>query len=344
MANHPAGRHLRPEVMDRLRRLDVRARIVVEGFISGQHESPYHGLNVEFATHREYVPGDDTRHIDWKVWSRTDRLYIKEYEEETNLRGHLIVDGSRSMMYGDAAGWSKYDHAATAAASLAYLLHRQQDAVGLTLFHRSIATTLPPGANVGHLNAIFATLEDYQPAAETDLDRVFPQLTETLPARGLVTILSDLFVDRAVLARTLAAMRTRGQEVIVMHVLHGDELTFPFEDNTRFKGLEDDTTLLCEPPALRKSYLEAMDAFVAEVKRTVASAGADYVLLRTDEPIEGALAAYLAFRQKTPPTKTQIDFWHVRHAPWGRVRTRSQGARRTSVINKNSRRGYELNG
>ena len=299
MTTHPNARHVRPEVIDRLRRLDVRARHVVEGFISGQHESPYHGLNVEFATHREYVAGDDTRHIDWKVWSRTDRLYIKEYEEETNLRGHLIVDGSRSMAYGEQAGWSKYDHAATAAASLAYLLHRQQDAVGLTLFHRSVAKAMPPGMNVQHLNGIFAALADHEPTAETDIDRVFPQLAETLPSRGLVAILSDLFVDRAILARTLTAMRTRGHEVIVLHTLHGDELTFPFEDNTRFKGLEDDAALLCEPPALRKSYLEAIEAFVADVKRTVAGTGADYVLLRTDEPVEGALAAYLAFRQKT---------------------------------------------
>jgi uncharacterized protein (DUF58 family) len=288
--------YLDPVVLERVRRLDVRARLVVEGFIAGQHRSPYHGYAVEFATHREYAPGDDLRHIDWKVWSRSDRLYIKQYEEETNLHCTLLVDASRSMAYGGS--WRKYDYAATAAASLAYLLHQQQDAVGLVMFSRGVEKNLPASSHPANLKLLLNTLETTQPEDGTDLSRVFIEVARQIRRRGLVVLLSDLFVPRASLAEAIRQFRLRKHELVVFQVLHSDELTFPFADNTLFRGLEDAVQSQVEPRALRKSYLEAMEAFVGEVRGICARAGVDHVLMRTSDPLDAVLGRYLAFRQK----------------------------------------------
>ena len=179
--------YLDPKTLDRIKRLDVRARLVVEGFITGQHKSPYHGFAVEFATHREYAPGDDTRHIDWKVWSRSDRLYIKEYEEETNLKCTILLDCSKSMRYGSKAEvpWSKFDYGATAAASLAYLLQQQQDAVGLVTFHRQVERHLPPSSHPSHLKRMLHELEQVTPDDQTDVSTIFPELARQIRRRGL---------------------------------------------------------------------------------------------------------------------------------------------------------------
>lgn len=291
--------YLPPQTIDRLRRLDVRARQVVDGFLTGQHRSPYQGFAVEFATHRSYSPGDDLRHIDWKVWSKTDRLYVKEYEEETNLQCTLLVDCSRSMRYGSETGWSKFDHAATAAASLAYLLTQQQDAVGLVTFHQKIVKYLPPSAHPAHLKQLLHELERTEPDLATEVSDVFPRLAQQIRRRGLVVLLSDLFLPLATLRQTLSQFRLRRHEVIVLHVLHGDELRFPFDDLTLFRGMESDQQLQTEPRALRKSYLEALERFVTEARKACATAGVDYVLLDTTQPLDAALASYLHFRQRT---------------------------------------------
>jgi len=295
-------KYLDPKTLDKIKRLDVRARLVVEGFITGEHKSPYHGFAVEFAAHREYTPGDDTKHIDWKVWSKTDRLYIKEYEEETNLKCTILLDCSKSMRYGagpDGTGWSKFDYAATAAASLTYLLQQQQDAVGLVTFNTKIDKHLPPSSHPSHLKLMMHELEQTHPDDETDVGRVFPELARQLRQRGMVVLLSDLFVDIPTLAESIKQFRLRKNEVIVFHVMHEDELTFPFEDNTLFKGLEIDRELHAEPRALRRSYLEAIDRFQKQVRKICASAGVDYRLLSTSDPLDAALASYLAFRLKT---------------------------------------------
>jgi uncharacterized protein (DUF58 family) len=292
--------YLDPKTLDKIKRLDVRARLVVEGFITGQHKSPYHGFAVEFATHREYVPGDDTKHIDWKVWSKTDRLYIKEYEEETNLRCTIILDASKSMRYGEASdGLSKFDYAATCAASLAYLLQQQQDAVGLVTFDTQIRRNLPASSHPSHLKLMLHELEQTAPDHQTDVGDVFGELARQINRRGMIVLLSDLFVDPAQLAEALRQFRLRRHEVIVMHVLHEDELTFPFDDNTLFRGLESDVQLHAEPRALRRSYLEAVERFTAEVRKSCAAAGIDYVMMNTKTPLDAALAGYLHFRQKT---------------------------------------------
>lgn len=290
--------YLDPKTLEQIRRLAVRARLVVEGFITGQHRSPYNGFAVEFAAHREYVPGDDLRHIDWKVWSKTDRLYIKEYEEETNLQCHLILDCSKSMGYGQAEGWSKYDHGATIAASLGHLMQQQQDAVGLQLFSDDIDLNLKPSTNTSHIRAIMHHLQETKPSKNTDVSDVFRKLAGQLKKRGMVILISDLFFDEADLKAGLEAFRLRGHEVVLMHVMHGDELTFPFDENTMFKGLEIDQQLLVDPRALRESYLESMEKFMTRVRRAATSVGVDHLLVDTSKSLGGVLSGYLAFRQK----------------------------------------------
>lgn len=290
-------KYLDAKTLDKIKRLDVRARQVVEGFITGQHRSPYNGFAVEFAAHREYTPGDDLRHLDWKVWSKTDRLYIKEYEEETNLKCTIILDGSKSMAYGQ--GTSKFDYAATAAASLAYLLQHQQDAVGLVTFNTKIQKHLPPSSHPSHLKLMLHELEHFTADDKTDVNEVFPKLAQQTRQRGMIVIFSDLFVPTPVLAETIKQFRLRRHEVILFHVMHEDELKFPFDDNTLFKGMETTDQLYAEPRALRRSYLEAVDRFREEVRRICATTGIDYVLLSTEQPLDAALAGYLVFRQKT---------------------------------------------
>lgn len=294
-------RYLDPKTLEKIKRLDVRARLVVEGFITGEHRSPYNGYAVEFATHREYTPGDDTKHIDWKVWSRTDRLYIKEYEEETNLQCTILLDASKSMRYGsDSDGrWSKFDYAATCAASLTWLLQHQQDAVGLLTFNTKVERHLAPSSHPSHFKRLLHELEQIQPDVQTDLAGVFPQLAEQIRRRGLIVLISDLLVDPDVLAKALMQFRLRKHEVVVMQVMHHDELTFPFQDNTLFKGLEVESQLHTEPRALRKSYLESLHRFLDKVRRTCSMAGVDHVLMSTQDPLSAALSTYLTFRQRT---------------------------------------------
>jgi uncharacterized protein (DUF58 family) len=298
--------YLDPKTLDRIKRLDVRARLVVEGFITGQHRSPYHGFAVEFATHREYSPGDDLRHIDWKVWSRSDRLYIKEYEEETNLKCTILLDASKSMKYGaqphprngENLNWRKFDYAATAAASLAYLLQQQQDAVGLVTFTTKVQKNLPASSHPNHLKLMLHELDLAQPDEKTDVATVFPELARQIRRRGMIVLLSDLFMPIETLNESLKQFRLRRHEVIVFHVMDNDELTFPFEDNTLFRGLEDPIQLHTEPRALKRSYLEAVERFLTDVRKTCASAGVDYVLMNTKDPLDAVLGSYLTFRQK----------------------------------------------
>ena len=291
--------YLDPETLDKIKRLDVRARLVVEGFITGQHRSPYNGFAIEFAAHREYSPGDDLRHIDWKVWSKTDRLYIKEYEEETNLKCHLLVDCSKSMRYGEQTGWSKFDYASTAAASLAFMMQQQQDSVGMVLFSNQVDKTFKSSSHPSHLKMLVHELEKTEPENVTDVADPFLALASQLRSRGMVVLFSDLFLDPEVLGKSLQQFRLRRHEVIVFHVMHSDELEFPFQENTLFRGIEVDAQLHTEPRALRESYLEAVDRYMTQVKKVCGAAGIDHVLLDTSKPLGGVLASYLNFRAKS---------------------------------------------
>lgn len=301
MSQTPPKSYLDPKTLNKITRLDLRARLVVEGFVTGMHRSPYHGFAVEFAQHRQYVPGDEIKHIDWKVLAKTDRFFIKEYEEETNLRCTILLDCSRSMRYGEdgADGLGKFDYACTLGACLAYLLQKQQDAVGLVEFDTDIRLNLPASSHPSHLKLLVHELEQSEPDQQTDVGGVFRSLAEQIAKRGLVVLISDLFVDLDTLKQSLRHFRHRRHEVVVFHVMHEHEHTFPFEDNTLFKGLETDVQVLTEPRALRTAYLEAKDRFCHAVRRTCATSGIDYVPLSTADPLDSALSSYLAFRQRT---------------------------------------------
>ncbi|MCH7595124.1 MAG: DUF58 domain-containing protein [Planctomycetes bacterium] len=294
------AKYFQPEVLSKISRLELRARHVVEGFVSGMHKSPYKGFSVEFANHRPYVPGDDIRHIDWRVYAKADRYFIKEYEEETNMRVHLVLDCSGSMSYPKHPGtgrMTKWDYAATLAASLAHLLIYQQDGVGLTLFDSVIGRQLPVSTNRASLVGLAGMIEASTPENKTDLNAVFPQIAGALPQRGMVVILSDLLADVDGIVRGLQRFRHGRHDVLVLHVLDHDELEFPFADRTLFEGLEDlDQEILTDPQSLRASYLEALNAHVDQIRRACLNARIDYTLVSTADPLDVALTTFLASR------------------------------------------------
>ena len=267
----------------------------MEGFLSGMHRSPYFGQSVEFLQHREYTPGDDLRHVDWQVWARQDRLYVKQFEEDTNMRVNLLVDASKSMAYG-RGDLTKYEYAATLAASLAFLILKQQDAVGCLTFDAQVRTKLPTLSRRGHLNAIVESLDANQPAEKTELNPVLLEAAQTYPRRGMMVLISDLFGSVADTLRGLRLLRQHGHDVLVLHVMDDDELDFPFTGPTRFEDLESDVRLGCSPKALRDGYLEAVGEFLDEVRHGCAKGGIDYALVRTTEPFDAALAKFLSRR------------------------------------------------
>lgn len=288
-------KYLHPEAIKRISRLDLRARHIVEGFLSGMHRSPYFGQSVEFLQHREYATGDDLRHVDWKVWAKQDRLYVKQFEEDTNLRCTLLVDVSGSMQYG-AGHLTKYDYACTVAVSLAYLLLRQQDAVGCLAFDEGVRSTVPLRSKRNHLNAIMQALSVIDPREKTDLFTILRETAESYPRRGLMILVSDLLAERAGLFRGIKLLRQRGHDVLVLHIMDDDELDFPFNGATRFEGLESPDYLTCNPRALREGYLKALGEYLDEVRRGCVKHSADYALVRTSQPLDAALAAYLSNR------------------------------------------------
>lgn len=259
------------------------------------HRSPYFGQSVEFLQHRQYVAGDDLRHVDWKVWGKQDRLYVKQYEEDTNLRACMLVDLSASMAYGGGA-MTKCDYACTTAAALSYLLLRQQDAVGCVAFDESIRQIVPHRTSNHHLTTIVKALSVAAPRDKTYLSTVLAQVAENFPRRGLMVVLSDLLVDADDMLRGLRRLRQRGHDVLVLHVLDDHELDFPFSGPTRFEGLETDEQLSCNPRALREGYLRALDEFLATVRRGCARDRIDYALVRTSAPLDAALIAFLNHR------------------------------------------------
>lgn len=288
-------RFLHPDAIKRISRLDVRARQIVEGFLAGMHRSPYFGQSVEFLQHREYVAGDDPRYVDWKVWAKQDRLYVKQFEEDTNLRCTMLVDVSASMRYGTGP-LSKYEYGATLAASLAYLILRQQDAVGCVAFDDRARSVVPQRTRRNHLDSILRSLDVSAPRGKTDVYPILHKVAETYPARGMMVLVSDLLVPREPLFRGLQLLRNRGHDIMIFHVMDDDELDFPFEGVTRFEGLEGDGELNCNPRALRRGYLAALGEYLEEVRRGCVRLGTDYSLLRTSRPLDAALAAYLSNR------------------------------------------------
>ena len=294
-------RFLRPEAIARIHRLELRAHAVVEGVLAGLHKSPYKGQSVEFLQHSENVRGDDQRRVDWKVWGRQDRLTVKEYEEETNVRLTLLVDGSTSMEYAGAGAagpsrLSKYDCAATLAASLAWLALSHGDAVGCGVFDDRLRASVPPRTKRSHLTSVCEVLESPRNAGAGDFLRVLRTAAETLPKRGMVIIVSDLLGDRDGIFKGLQLLRARGHDLALLHVLDDDELDFPFEGPTRFEGLELPGHVACNPRALREGYLAAIADFLATVRSRAAAIRCDYALIRTGEPVDAALVRFLSRR------------------------------------------------
>lgn len=301
MAAQPGTRDLRfldTAVIARLGTMELKARTVVEGFLAGLHRSPYKGFSVEFAEYRQYLPGDDLSTLDWKVYARSDRHYVKKYEEETNVECHLLVDVSASMAYRGAAPMSKLEYGSVLAASLAFLMNRQRDATGLITFDDRIAFRLPAASRPGHLHALLIALERITAGRRSDLGRPLHQLAEALVKRSIVVLVSDLLDEPEPIIKGLRHLRFRGSDVIVFQVLDPNELTFPFQGAARFRDLESDQHVTAEPSSIRTTYLRELASLTLRYDRELRGAGIDYVQLDTSQPLDFALLAYLAARSR----------------------------------------------
>ncbi len=296
----PDGRdYLQPDVLSRITRLGLRATRVVEGSISGLHRSPLHGVSPEFADHREYTPGDDLKNLDWRVFARSNRFYIKRFEEESNLRCSIVLDASASMKYrGRDARQSKFDYAASLAACMAAMLMKQRDSVGLITFDNTIRAILRPSATRSQLGKILDTLGNTQPGKETELGPVIAEAADRIHKRGMVIVISDLLADLDALYRGLGKLQYAGHEIIVFHVLDRDEIELPFGDSVIFRDIEPPAggkgeEVFAEPWAFRKAYRQAMEVFIEEVRTRCRFCGIDHVLVRTDQDMGLALSHYL---------------------------------------------------
>ncbi len=287
--------YLQPDVISRAQALGLKARLIVEGLRVGDHKSPYRGFSVEFVQHREYVPGDDIRHIDWKSYGRSERYTIKQYEQETNFAGHLLIDASRSMLYGKGE-LNKLDYAKTLAACLAYLIIHQRDSASLFVFDAGWRTQLPPSGQPGHMQTILQTLESVEPAEKTAIGPLLHDLAQQVRRRGLVFLISDCFDPPDSILEGLRHLRFEGHEVTVFHVLHPDELQFPFEGMVKFDGMEDRLHLLTRPRLIRPAYMRALKKYMEELQQGCERNRCDYVLMNTARPLKESLTAYLARR------------------------------------------------
>jgi uncharacterized protein (DUF58 family) len=301
MATSSTSRDLRfldPAVITRLGTMELKARTVVEGFLSGLHRSPYKGFSVEFAEYRQYLPGDDLSTLDWKVYARSDRHYVKKYEEETNLECHLLLDVSASMAYRGGAPMSKLEYGSVLAASLAFLMNRQRDATGLIAFDERIAFRLPASARPGHLHALLLGLEQLKPGTRSDVGRPLHQLAEALVKRSLVVLISDLLDDPEPIIKGLRHLRFRGTDVVVFQLLDPHELTFPFHGASRFRDVESNDEVTADPASVRAGYLRELAGLTLRFDRELRGAGIDYVQLDTSQPLDFALLSYLSARAR----------------------------------------------
>jgi uncharacterized protein (DUF58 family) len=284
-----------PEGLGRISRMELIARQVVEGFLAGRHRSPYQGFSVEYLDHRQYTPGDEIRSLDWKVLARTDKYYVKLFEDETNLRAHILLDCSRSMTFGSGLV-TKREYGSRLAAALAYLMLRQNDAVGLVLFDSEVRQFLPPRARPAQFRRLLDLLEHAPAAADTNIGSVLHDVAERIKRRGLVILISDLIDDPARLADGLMHFRHDRHEVLVFQVLDDAERIFPYDRVTRFQDMEGTGRLDVNPKLLRQRYLARMEAFLEQVRTLCFERNIGYVLAGTQEPYDQLLAAYLEKR------------------------------------------------
>ncbi|NLF30173.1 MAG: DUF58 domain-containing protein [Planctomycetes bacterium] len=286
-----------PAVAARLGRLNLLARRAVDGMVTGLHRSGRRGFSVEFSEHRQYTPGDDLRHLDWIAYARSDRHYIKQYEQETNLHAHLLLDLSASMDYGYGGHPTKLRYAACLAAQLAYLMVRQADQVGLIGFDRDVRFHLPPASTAAHLDRLFTHLDALSPGADTALADVLDDAAARIAGRGLIVILSDLYDDPDRVLRAMERLRRRRHQVILIHVLDRAELDLPHTRDTTFVDRETGRALQVDPEALRETYVRQVEAFIGRYRRECGSRRMDYVLAPTDTPYDRMLMDYLARRR-----------------------------------------------
>lgn len=292
-----AEQYLKPEVIRTVARLDLRARFIVEGFLSGLHASPYHGFSVEFSEHRRYTQGDDPKDIDWLVYAKTDRYYIKKYQAETNITGYLVMDLSESMAYTYRQELTKFEYAVCLAAALGYLMIHQQDPVGLITFDDKIRHSLPPHSKRTQLGNILALLSKLKPVGPTEIARNLKSIAAMIKHRSLVMLFSDLLADPDPIIDTLHLLRHAGHDVIVFHVLDEAEVTFPFEGAVDFQDPETKQNLIVDAAGMRADYLDAVGELRNQYRRECFSAGIDYVPLDTSMPFDKALLGYLASRK-----------------------------------------------
>lgn len=293
------AKFLDPAELARLQGLDIKARSIVEGYVSGLHKSPFHGFSVEFAEHREYVPGDDLRYVDWRVYGKSDRYYLKQFEEETNFACHVLLDASESMLYkSEKAAMSKLDYAKCVAAAIGYMVLRQQDAVGLVTFDERIRELVRASSQASHLGQICHILENTPARGETSVGSILGELAERFPHRSLVVLISDLFDDTDRLMHGLKHLLHGRHDVLVLQVIDPDEEDFPFREPTLFKGLENLPSEQTDPRALREAYRAEFGHFLRSVKGICQNLELDYALLRTDAPLGLSLSAFLARRRR----------------------------------------------
>lgn len=295
--------------------LGLHARQVVEGYMSGEHKSPFHGFSIEFTQHREYVPGDDIRRVDWKVLGKTDRYYLKLYEQETNYVAHLLLDGSESMKYGSSARGmgpgtrldanitpakvSKLEYGKALVACLSYLILHQRDAVSMVLFDDVVRNFIPKTGNLGSVHNIMTTLSAFNPTQQTNIATVLHNMAGQIKRKGIVILVSDLFDNEQAILDGIQHIRFGGSEVIVFHLMDPYELEFPFTGNVEFEGLEAIPKLMARPREIRKSYMKELEAYKQRVSYGCERMGVHYTLVNTAQPLHEMLAAYLAFRLKT---------------------------------------------
>lgn len=291
-------KYLKPEVIRQVKRLDLRAKFIVHGFLSGLHASPFHGFSTEFSEHRKYNPGDDVSTIDWNVYARTDRFYIKKYQAETNLTGYLAMDLSASMNYTYQQELTKFEYAICLAASLAYLMIHQSDAVGLATFDTKIRTSVPPKSRRSQLSTILAILAKLTPTGQTDVAQSLGQLSTMLRHRSLVMVFSDLLGEPEPIFKSLHRIKHGGHDVILFHILDAAEVEFPFQGMVEMEDIENDQKMIVDSEGVRADYLEALDQFRTRYRKECSNAGVDYVPVHTGMPFDKALTQYLLERAK----------------------------------------------
>jgi uncharacterized protein (DUF58 family) len=291
-------KYLRPEVIRQVSRLDLRAKFIVEGFLAGLHASPYHGFSVEFSEHRKYVPGDDLKDLDWNVYAKTDKYYLKKFQAETNVTGYLVMDLSASMAYTYRQELTKFEYAICLAAALGYLMIHQQDPVGLVTFDTRIQTSLPPRSKRTQLGTILAVLANLKPSGQTEIAHCLHQLAVMIRSKSLVLLFSDLLTDPQPVLQGLHHLRHRGNEIILFHILDEAEAHFPFEGVIEFEDSEDHSKLTIDARGMRGDYLQSLSDFQDFYRRECAKANIDYVPMDTSVSFDKALLEYLLSRQK----------------------------------------------